>query len=159
MQLKNKGEKMVNVEFSEGISETLDILNHLDKVYTDKIPEKFKNFLDKNKSSSYIPKLDHSKKINEMNLKESTKDILTTIYIKYWATAEERSKYTKLLIENEKKYQEELRKKYNIDDLFKNKKTKVETVENAVAMIEYKKSILTKIKSWFKRIFLINKIM
>lgn len=150
---------MVNVEFSEGISETLDILNHLDKVYTDKIPEKFKNFLDKNKSSSYIPKLDHSKKINEMNLKESTKDILTTIYIKYWATAEERSKYTKLLIENEKKYQEELRKKYNIDDLFKNKKTKVETVENAVAMIEYKKSILTKIKSWFKRIFLINKIM
>lgn len=150
---------MVNVEFSEGISETLDILNHLDKVYTDKIPEKFKNFLDKNKSSSYIPKLDHSKKINEMNLKESTKDILTTIYIKYWATAEERSKYTKLLIENEKKYQEELRKKYNIDDLFKNKKTKVETVENAVAMIEFKKSILTKIKSWFKRIFLINKIM
>lgn len=150
---------MVNVEFSKGISETLDILNHLDKVYTDKIPEKFKNFLDKNKSSSYIPKLDHSKKINEMNLKESTKDILTTIYIKYWATAEERSKYTKLLIENEKKYQEELRKKYNIDDLFKNKKTKVETVENAVAMIEYKKSILTKIKSWFKRIFLINKIM
>lgn len=93
---------MGNVEFSEGISETLDILNHLDKVYTDKIPEKFKNFLDKNKSSSYIPKLDHSKKINEMNLKESTKDILTTIYIKYWATAEERSKYTKLLIENEK---------------------------------------------------------
>ena len=159
MQLKNKGEKMVNVEFSEGISETLDILNHLDKVYTDKIPEKFKNFLDKNKSSSYIPKLDHSKKINEMNLKESTKDILTTIYIKYWATAEERSKYTKLLIENEKKYQEKLRKKYNINDLFKNKKTKVETVENAVAMIEYKKSILTKIKSWFKRIFLINKIM
>ena len=32
---------MINVEFSEGISETLDILNHLDKVYIDKIPEEF----------------------------------------------------------------------------------------------------------------------
>lgn len=144
---------MVNVEFSEGISETLDILNHLDKVYTDKIPEKFKDFLDKNKSSSYIPKLDHSKKIDDMILKESTKDILTTIYIKYWATSEEKANYNKLLAENEKKYQEELRKKYNTDDLFKNKKAKVETVENAVAMVEYKESIFTKIKSWFKRTF------
>ena len=144
---------MINVEFSESISETLDILNHLDKVYIDKIPEEFKHFLDKNKSSSYIPKLDHSKKIYDMNLKESTKDILTTIYIKYWATSEEKVNYNKLLTENEKLYQEELRKKYNTDDLFKNKKAKVETVENAVAMLEYKESIFTKIKSWFKRTF------
>lgn len=144
---------MLNIEFSEGISETLDILNHLDKVYTDKIPKKFKNFLDKNKSSSYIPKLDHSKKIGDMQLKESTKDILTTIYIKYWATYDEKANYNKLLAENEREYQEKLRKKYNTDDLFKNKKATVETVENTTAMVEYKKSIFAKIKSWFKRIF------
>ena len=69
---------MSSLEFSEGITETLDILKHMDKSYTDKIPKKFKDFLEKNKSDSYTPHLDHSKKIKEMNLKEKTKDILAT---------------------------------------------------------------------------------
>ncbi len=113
---------MIRVELSEGISETLDILNHIDKIYVNKIPENFKRFLEKNKSKTYIPKLDHSKKLNEMNLKESTKDILATIYIHYWADLKEKAEYNNMLAKNEKKYQEELRKKYNPDDLFKNSK-------------------------------------
>lgn len=110
---------MENIKFSEGISETLDILNHLDKEYVDKIPENLKKFLEKNKSVTYIPKLDHSKRINELNLKETTKDILTTLYIKYWATMEEKLMYTKILKENEIKYQKKLLNKYNSDNLFK----------------------------------------
>jgi len=43
--------------------------------------------------------------------------------------------------------------KYNPDNLFKNKETKVETIENSVAIVEYKESIFTKIKNWFKRTF------
>lgn len=42
----------------------------MDKSYKDKIPKKLKDFLEKNKSDSYIPNLDHSKTIKEMNLKE-----------------------------------------------------------------------------------------
>ena len=42
---------MNSLEFREGITETLDILNHMDKSYTDKIPKKFKDFLEKNKIS------------------------------------------------------------------------------------------------------------
>lgn len=53
----------------------------------------------------------------------------------------------------EQKEQEELYKKYNPDNLFKNKASKVETVENSVSMVEYKESFFTKIKNWFKRIF------
>ena len=41
---------MVNTEFSEGITEVLDILNHMEKSYIDKLPKKFKDFLDKNRS-------------------------------------------------------------------------------------------------------------
>ena len=37
--------------------------------------------------------------------------------------------------------------------MFKNKATKVEPVENSAAMVEYKESIFTKIKNWFKRTF------
>lgn len=112
---------MVSVKLSEGISETLDILNHMDKSYIDRIPKKFKEFLEKNKSDSYIPNLDHSKKINEMNLKEKTKNILAILYINYWCDSEQKLKYANLLKRNEEKYLEESRKKYDPDNLFKNK--------------------------------------
>ncbi len=104
---------MVSQELSEGISETLDILKHMDKEYIDKIPQKFKDFLEKNKSVNYIPNLDHSKKIDEMNLKNKTKDILAIIYLKYWCNSEKKLEYMKLLNENERKYQEYLKEKYN----------------------------------------------
>ena len=53
------------------------------------------------------------------------------------------------LLEEEKR----IREKYNPDNIFKKRDTKIETVENAVAMIEFKESILKKIKNWLKRTF------
>ena len=51
------------------------------------------------------------------------------------------------------KEEQEKREKYNPDDLFKNKETKIEAVEKTVAMAENKESFFTKIKNWFKQIF------
>ena len=104
---------MVTIEFKESISEILDILNYMDQSYIDKIPKKFKEFLEKNKSQSYIPNLDHSLKINEMKLKEKTKDILAVIYMNYWCVSQKKSEYTKLLNENQIKYQSEIEKNIN----------------------------------------------
>ena len=139
---------MSSIEFSEGVTETLDILKHMDKSYTDKIPKKFKDFLEKNKSDSYIPHLDHSKKIKEMNLKEKTKDILATIYMNYWCNAEQKENYIKTLKQNEEKYQEELKEKYNPDNIFKNKTQKTiqqeQPVQENVDLVEVKESFFTK---------------
>lgn len=139
---------MSSLEFSEGVTETLDILNHMDKSYIDKIPKKFKDFLEKNKSDSYIPHLDHSKKIKEMNLKEKTKDILATIYMNYWCDAEQKENYIKTLKQNEEKYQEELKEKYNPDNIFKNKTQKTiqqeQPVQENVDLVEVKESFFTK---------------
>ena len=139
---------MSSLEFSEGVTETLDILNHMDKSYTDKIPKKFKDFLEENKSDSYTPHLDHSKKIKEMNLKEKTKDILATIYMNYWCNAEQKENYIKTLKQNEEKYQEELKEKYNPDNIFKNKTQKTiqqeQPVQENVDLVEVKESFFTK---------------
>lgn len=139
---------MSSLEFSEGITETLDILNHMDKSYTDKIPKKLKDFLEKNKSDSYIPHLDHSKKIKEMNLKEKTKDILATIYMNYWCDAEQKENYIKTLKQNEEKYQKELKEKYSPDNIFKNKtQTMIQQEQPAqenVDLVEVKESFFTK---------------
>lgn len=147
---------MVSTEFSEGISETLDILNHMENTYIEKMPKKFREFLENNKSADYISSLDHSKKLNEMNLKEKTKDILATIYMNYWCTPEQKEDYKKVLNENETRYQEELKEKYNPDNVFKNKKQSIiqDKVEDTnVSMIEYKESFISKIIKKIRNIF------
>lgn len=148
---------MVSIDFSEGISETLDILEHMDRTYTNKIPKKFKDFLEKNKSVTYVSKLDYSKKLSEMRLKEKTKDILAIIYINYWCNLEQKNNYISLLNENEKKYQEAIREKYNPNYIFKKSiqenNLKENSVKNEPAMVEVKESIFKKIINKIKRAF------
>lgn len=148
---------MVSIEFSEGISETLDILEHMDTVYISKIPKKLMSFLEKNKSVTYVSKLDYSKKLNEMNLKEKTRDILATIYMNYWCNPEQKSNYANLLEYNEEKYQEELKEKYNPDNLLKHKIQNTiqqgQTIQQEVALVEVKEKFLIKFIKRLKDIF------
>ena len=54
-------------------------------------------------------------------------------------------------------YEQILREKYNPDNLFKNKEEKTidiqnEEISSKKAMVEYKESVFTRIKNWFKRL-------
>ena len=88
-----------------------------------------------------------------MNLKEKTKDIMAIMYMNYWCSDKEKSDYFKILSQNEKKYQEKLREKYNPNNIFK-KENKEESVKEENLIIEYKKSIfkkfVNKIKDFFR---------
>lgn len=88
------------MEFKEAVSETLDILEHMDKTYIDKIPKKFISFLKENKLQNYKSNLDHTKKLYEMELKEQTKDILAIICMKYWYSEEEKIQYLNMIKNN-----------------------------------------------------------
>ena len=55
--------------------------------------------------------------------------------------------FKKHLTENELKYQEELKEKYNPNNLFKNIREKTNVKMEYTEMIEYKKS------KWYKNIF------
>ena len=147
---------MVSVEYSEAITEVLDILNHMKKVDLDKIPIKFKQFLVNNQSTNYHPKLDHTKEIKDMNLKEKTKSILAVIYSNYWCSNEKKKEFNNLIIENERKHQEKLKDKYSTENIFKKKEEKriEEAVqENLPVKLEEKESIFTKIIKFIKNIF------
>ena len=50
---------MVSTEYSEAISEVLDILQNSDDSIVKRIPRKLIEFWEKNKSSTYIPNLNH----------------------------------------------------------------------------------------------------
>ena len=74
--------------------------------------------------------------------------------LNYWCTNEkEKEGLLNLLNENEKKYQEELRKKYNPNNLFKDKESKrVIYTNEELSIVKYKESIFKRIKDWLKRI-------
>ena len=146
---------MLNQRYAEASVEVLDILEHMDPNDLVKVSNKFIDFLKENASKNYICNLDYSKKLNDMELKEETRGLLALMYEKYWCPEEEKEELKKKFYENEKKYQKELREKYNPDNIFtKNQDNIIESENNQTQLIEYKESvfrkILNKIRAFFK---------
>lgn len=139
---------MIDIRLSEAITEVLEILKNANNTYMENLPEKFKKFLNDNKSTSYIPEIDFSKELKDLKIRKETKELLGIMYLNYWSNDEEKKEYVKLLSENEKKYQEELTEKYNPDNLFKKtaKQDDIneQVVTNEVAIIKYEESLLKK---------------
>lgn len=148
---------MISVEYSEAIVEVLDILNHSDDNIIEKIPKKLIEFWERNKSTTYTPNLDHSKLLNEMDLKKKTKAIITMIYLNCLCDDTEKNNIKLILKDNEEKYQKELMEKYKSDNMFKNKaKEEIHEIETVQEIVEYKpqsfiQKLFAKIKNFFKR--------
>ena len=144
---------MVSVEYSEAIVEILEILENSDNTIYNKIPNKLIEFWESNKSATYKPNLNHNKPLNEMKLKQKTKDIITMIYLNYICDENEKEITIDKLKENEENYQILLREKYNPDKIFKNRdKEQVKTL----AVVKYKDSMFSKIIKSIKAFFGFN---
>ena len=159
IQKKLGVKKMREIEYSEAAVEVLDILNHTNKEDVARIPQSFIKFLTNISSKSYKVKFNHEQPINGLNLKKQTRELLGFIYITWWCDKEEREKYKKLIHESNIK-NEEIKEKYNVNDIFKNKKEnqehKIIQNENVMktSIAEYKKEnifkrVLNKILSFF----------
>ena len=138
------------------LSETYCLLKHFPKAYIEKIPPKILELINHFSDSKYYIDIDTEKTLDEQNISEETKNMLIVFKYNYWSTEGEKQMIYDKLDENEMKYQQELREKFNYENIFKNKSTQVNVAEKNVAMIEYKepifKSILNRIKSIFKRL-------
>ena len=129
------------------------LLKYFPDSFIEKLPNKLLEIISMRADRKYLIDVDTDKSINEQNISNKTKKILAVLTYNYWSSETGKRDIIEHLNENEKEYQEKLREKYNPDNIFKNKASKVETVENSVAMIEYKESIFIKLKNWFKRTF------
>lgn len=147
---------MISVEYSKAIAEVLDILKHTNREDVNKISPEFMSFLKDNAAKNYIPQFNHTNSITSLNLNEKTIGILSVINSQFWCTPEQKELFDSKLMENERRYQEELRKKYNPDDIFKDKQRNVQNqqIKNAnTSIITYKKSLFHKIINKIKLIF------
>jgi len=151
---------MVSVEYSEAIVEVLDILYNSEDSIEEKIPKELIEFWQNNKSTTYKPNLDHSKSLNEMNLKNKTKSLITMIYLNYLCDDVEKEKIQLILKNNEEKHQKELKEKYNSDNLFKKNPhesvVKENVFESNAQIIEYKENMFKRIINKIKKFLYIN---
>lgn len=139
---------MITKEFAEASAEINEILKYLPEEYVGKIPNKLRDFFKKVEDKEYVTNIDPNKSLDEQDIKPKTKTLLTILYREYWCNEEEKAELDKILIENDKKYEAELREKYNPDNIFKkNVKTEeIETVEET-ALVKYEN------KTWYQKMF------
>ena len=145
---------MTNEKVRNTYSEVSSFLNILLEEDRNKIPKKLRDLIENEKSKEYTPTYSYDIPIENQNISDEANAMIALLHLNYWCCDNnEKERLNTIFDDNENKYQKELSEKYNPDNLFKNKQSKVETVENSVAMIEYKESIFTKIKNWFKRTY------
>ena len=135
----------------------ITILNNMEPEYKEKIPKKLMKLFEENSAEDYEFHLDLTRPLQEQELNSKTLALLAMLNLNYWCeTEEEKQELIKHYTENERKYQEELRKKYNTDNIFQknNKENKQEeTTEQQVALVEHRESVIRKLINKIKSIF------
>ena len=147
--------------YSKAYKEVIEILNYVPQESVNKIPQTMIDTFKAKMDQSYNFQVDIDKSFEEQNLLDETKAIFANIFRDYWATP-----YQKERIEAKEKYdrqkmEEEKRKQYNTNDIFKNKKINAESEEyiqneensNNLPIEIKKKNFFTKLINFIKKLF------
>ena len=121
-----------------------------------KVPSRFRVMLEEEKDKNYHP--DIKEPLEEQKLKEETIIILGLIYRDFLCSPEERKelqeKDAKELQEVQMAMEEEMREKYNPDDIFKNRRKNNSEEQSHT---ENTSMIVVKEEKWYQKIFQIIK--
>lgn len=149
---------MNNRKYCDAMAEMLYYFNGIDENEIKRIPTKLMNYFKENATKDYVCDFDYNKPLKDLNLRDETKALIGMVYINYICNnKEEKLKILSKLSENEVKYQEELRKKYSVDNLFKSECSHDKDIEQNNRLVEYKEHKLNKI--WNKILQFIHKGM
>ena len=91
------------MEFEEACSEMNYILEHMNPVDKNRIPQSVIEFFKTNRSYVYRVKLTKSKPLKEQKLKDETKAFIQIIYEKYLSDGTKNKEINKILKQSEKK--------------------------------------------------------
>lgn len=134
--------------YREAFAEVLEVLKNSNKNIVEKIPEKFITFLSQNKDNNYIVKIDFTDANWDDSIKQETQAILALVYRDYIVSPEERTRLLAEEKEEQIRIENELREKYNPDNIFKRNQTTIQQdLENNTQLIEVKKY------PWYKRLY------
>ncbi len=143
--------------YREAFSEIDAIFELMPKNLLNKIPKKFREIIKNEKAVKYKPNI--SEPIEEVELKEETIIILALIYRDFLCSNEEKERLKLRDAQKMKEAEEVIRKKYNPDDIFKNRKnTQIDNIKENKHESHDKRLIVIEEK-WYTKIFnMIKKI-
>lgn len=138
--------------YREAFSEIDEIFKLMPISFINKIPIKFRDMIHNEKSKEYQPIIEEP--LENYTLKEETIIILSLIYRDFLCSKEEKEKLKMRDAQRIKEIEEELKEKYSVDNLFKNRqKAKEDEIlqqnNNSLLVIEEEK--------WYKKLFNIIK--
>lgn len=93
----------MNNDYSEAISETLEILQYLEDDLLNKIPLEVIKKLKEQSSKTYIQKFKDVGEVDTSKLSDKAKDVFAVLYRDYIANEEEKIEFDKMLYENDLK--------------------------------------------------------
>lgn len=124
----------------------------LPKEEKEKIPSKLKQYFKAEKDKETTKKLSMDIPIEEQNLQEETWNLIAMVYLKYLCEDEvEKKELEQIYDENEKKYREEMKEKYNPEKIFKERE-KQQVIQNLPIKVQ-KESIIQKIIKFINKLF------
>ena len=142
-------------EYNEAFTEVNEIIKMMPDELVNKIPSKFREMLEDERDKEYNPNIQEP--LEKCKLKNETIMILGLIYRDFLCSQDEKrrlqEKDARELQEIQKAIEDEIRQKYNPDDLFKKKNGNNNEHQNfeetAIAVAQKEK--------WYKKIFNIIK--
>ena len=124
----------------------------LPKAEKEKIPNNLIRYFKEEKDKETVKKLSLDIPLEKQNLQEDTWNLIAMIYLKYLCEDEEEKKELEQIYdENEKKYREEMKEKYNPEKIFKERE-KQQVIQNLPIKVQ-KESIIQKIIKFINKLF------
>ena len=139
--------------YEKAYKEVIELLKYFPRESVEKIPKEELELYKKNMDNTYEYEVDKTKPFNEQKMLDKTKAIFAIIFRDYWASEYQRERILAKEKYDLQKLEEERRKKYNPDDIFKDKEIKDTQLKQED---ESKSMILVNEEKWYNKIF--NKI-
>ena len=139
--------------YREAFVEISEIFKLMPNIMLDKIPNKFKQIIENEKSTTYTSNI--KEPLEQCILKEETIIVLSLIYRDFLCDKEEKARLQYRDAQKIKEAEDELREKYNPDNIFKNRvKANIDNtteIQESLSLVKYEED------KWYKKIFSIIK--
>ena len=135
--------------------EVYEVLMCMNDAAVNKIPKDIFNNIKEKRNIHFYTKINKKDIFNKNNISKEAMDFLCYLDYNYWMNDENKKKVRDINSQRKLAEEEEKLKKYNPDNIFKNRNDVVKNEESNTSIIELKKEgffkkIINKIKKWIR---------
>lgn len=127
----------VKPEQAYAYAELLEILEYMEEKYTQKLPKKLIKIFEDNALSTYEKHIDRKIPLQEQKISRKTAALIAVLTVQYWCESQEqKQELLNIFKENQRKHDEEIRKKYNPDNIFNKEEQFMDNLDSRLDEID-----------------------